>query len=64
MTKLRRSNSDSVIGGVCGGIGEHLDIDPVIVRVAYLLLTCSSIGFPGLLIYLIMWIIVPKDKEE
>ena len=58
--KLLRS-SDRWIGGVCGGIAEYFDWDPAMVRIIYLLLTFFSAGFPGILLYLIMWIVMPKE---
>lgn len=57
--KLRRSSSDSVIAGVCGGIGAYLDIDPVVVRIALVLFTLF--GGAGLLVYLVCWICMPMD---
>lgn len=58
--KLLRSN-DRWIAGVCGGIAEYFDWDPAMVRIIYLLLSLFSAGFPGLLIYLVLWIIMPKS---
>ena len=57
--KLYLSN-DKQLCGVCGGIGEYLDIDPTIVRVIYLCLSLFSAGFPGLLVYLILYAIIPQ----
>ena len=57
--KLLRSN-DRYIGGVCGGIADYFDWDPTMVRIIYLLLTLFSAGFPGILLYLIMWVVMPK----
>ncbi len=57
--KLYRSRSDRKIAGVCGGIAEHFDIDPVLVRViAVILLLCGS---AGLLAYIVLWILVPEE---
>jgi phage shock protein C len=57
--RLYRSRSDRKIAGVCGGIAEHFDIDPVLVRVlAVILLLCGS---AGLLAYIILWILVPEE---
>ena len=49
-----------MVAGVLAGIAEHLDLDPTIVRVAYVLLSIFSAGFPGLLIYIILWIVIPE----
>lgn len=56
--KLTRS-TNKVIGGVCGGIGEYFNIDPTLVRVVYAALTVFSAGFPGILLYLLMLLIMP-----
>lgn len=58
--KLLRSN-DRWIAGVCGGIADYFDWDPAMVRIIYLLLSLFSAGFPGLLIYIVLWIIMPKS---
>ena len=60
---LQRSRSDKVIGGVCGGIARSLDWDPTLVRVGYILLSVLSAAFPGLLVYIILWIIMPQSYE-
>jgi phage shock protein C len=62
--KLKRSN-DSIIAGVCGGIAEWLKLDSTIVRVGYVLISVLSAAFPGILVYIILWIILPKpDRVE
>ena len=58
--RLLRSN-DRVIGGVCGGIAEYLDIDPTVVRVAYTVLTLFTV-FSGILLYPVLWIIIPEKR--
>ena len=57
--KLTRS-ANKVLGGVCGGIAEYFEIDPTLVRVAYAALTIFTTGFPGLLLYIIMLILMPQ----
>lgn len=59
--KLRRSK-DQKIAGVCGGIAKYLNLDPTLVRVAYLLLSLFSAGFSGTFIYLLMWLILPEEQ--
>lgn len=56
--KLYRSVTDKMIGGVCGGIAEYFDIDPVIVRLVFVL--AVIFGGSGILAYIILWIIVPQ----
>lgn len=61
--KLRRSTRNSMIAGVMGGLGEHYDIDPVKLRIVYVLLSIFSGAFPGILVYIILWILIPKEEE-
>lgn len=58
---LRRSTSDRVIAGVCGGLGRYLGIDPVMLRIAFVLLLVT--GGAGFLVYLIAWIAIPEQAE-
>ena len=62
MKKLRRSNKERMIAGVCGGIAEYFNLDPTIVRIVYVLVSILSVAFPGILVYLVMWIIVPRSE--
>lgn len=52
-----------MIAGVCGGLAEYFDIDPVIIRLIAVLLLLPG-GVPGFLPYIIMWIVVPENPEE
>jgi phage shock protein PspC (stress-responsive transcriptional regulator) len=54
---LRRSATNQVIAGVCGGIGEYFNIDPTLVRVIFIILALASGS--GLILYIILWIIIP-----
>jgi len=56
--KLRRS-SNKMIAGVCAGIAEYLGLDVTLVRVAYVLLSIFSAGFPGLIVYIILMFVMP-----
>ncbi len=58
---LRRSQSSRVIAGVCGGIANWLGWDPTLVRVLYVLISIVSAAFPGILVYIILWIAMPKE---
>ncbi len=60
--KLKRS-SDKMIAGVCGGIAEWLGWDPTLVRIGYVLLSIFSAAFPGILIYIILWVVMPQDNS-
>lgn len=57
---LCRSNTDKVIGGVCGGLSNYLDIDSVLIRIAFVLL--ALFGGSGVLIYIILWVVMPAEK--
>jgi phage shock protein C len=59
--QLRRSRHDRVFFGVAGGLGNYLNIDPVLVRLLFVLLTLS--GGHGLLIYLVLAILMPEERE-
>jgi phage shock protein PspC (stress-responsive transcriptional regulator) len=59
MKRLYRSTDDRKIAGVCGGLGEHFDLDPVFFRLIFLALICF--GGIGLVAYLAMWILVPLE---
>lgn len=58
--RLARSSSDRWIAGVCAGVAEYFGWDPAIVRLAYVLLSVCSAGFPGTFIYIILWLIMPN----
>ena len=60
--KLRLSQTDKKIGGVCGGLAKFLGIDSTAVRVAMALLV--FVGGMSLLVYLIMWLIIPDELEQ
>jgi phage shock protein C len=60
---LRRSRRHRMIAGVCGGIAEWLGWDPTLVRVLYVVGSILSVAFPGILVYVILWIIVPRTAE-
>ena len=60
--KLTRSQN-KMISGVCAGIAEYFEFDPTLVRIAYVLLSFFSAGFPGLLLYIILAIVMPVQDE-
>ncbi len=57
--QLRRSGSDRMIGGVCGGLADYSGIDPVLWRVGFVGLTLA--GGSGILVYLFLWVLTPSD---
>jgi len=62
MKRLYRSNTQRVIGGVAGGLGDYLDIDPVLIRIAFVV--AIFFGGVGFLAYIIAWIIIPEQPRE
>lgn len=59
---LHRSRSNRIFGGVCGGIAAWLGWSPTWVRVLYVVISVLSAAFPGLLVYLILWIVMPLER--
>ena len=57
-SRLTRSTTETMIAGVCGGLADYFNIDPVIVRLIFVLVTLTScLGIP---VYFVLWIIIPK----
>ena len=59
--RLYRSRRESKLAGVCGGVADYLEVDPTVVRVVFLLGTMITGFFPGIFIYLVMWMIMPQE---
>jgi len=62
--KLYRSKKDRVIAGVCGGLADYFEVDPVVIRASFALATIFSGIFPGLIAYLTLTIIVPEKGKK
>lgn len=60
---LYRSRQHKMIAGVCGGIADWLGWDPTVVRVLYVVVSIVSVAFPGILCYLLLWVIMPKGPR-
>ncbi len=60
---LHRANRSRVIAGVCGGLAEWLGWDPTLVRGLYVLVSILSAAFPGILVYVILWVLMPRAGE-
>lgn len=60
--KLRRSTTNRMIAGVCGGLAEYFNVDPVVVRIVFLLLFMFGSG--GLWVYLLLWLVVPEASTS
>ena len=59
-----RSRKNRVIAGVCGGFAEALEWDPTLVRILYVVLSICSTAFPGILAYIILWLVMPEEPES
>ena len=56
---LHRSRKHRILGGVCGGLADRLGRSPFLVRVLYVIVSICSAAFPGILVYVVLWIVVP-----
>lgn len=63
MRRLYRSKNDKMIAGICGGLGEYFDVDPVVFRVLFVILLLPG-GLPGLIPYILLWILVPEKPAK
>ena len=62
MTKRLMRSDDRVIAGVCSGIAEYLEFDPVMVRIAYAFLTLFT-AFCGVIFYFVLWLVMPERNR-
>ena len=58
---IHRSSTHAMIGGVCAGIAEHFGWSITGTRVAYTLVSILSAAFPGIIVYLVLWLVLPRD---
>lgn len=58
---LRRSRQDAIIAGVCGGLAQYLGWSSFRVRLVYVIVSVLSVAFPGIIVYLILWFLMPKE---
>ncbi len=59
---VKRSRRNALLGGVCGGIAEHFGWSPTATRVAYVLLSILSVAFPGIIVYIVLWLVLPQAE--
>ena len=59
---LHRSRRNRVVAGVCGGLADWLGWSPNAVRVLYVVGSALSAAFPGILVYLVLWLVMPKGR--
>lgn len=60
---LRRSRANRQIAGVVGGLAEYFRADPTLLRVIYVVGSIVSAAFPGLLVYLLLWLLIPEAED-
>ena len=58
--RLTRSNENKMIAGVCAGIAEYFNVDPTLVRIAYVLVCCFTVFLPSVIAYLALCVIMPQ----
>lgn len=64
MEKKLYKSRNKTLAGVCGGLAEYFSLDPSLVRIGYVALTIFSAGFPGVLLYIIMMLIMPESGDK
>lgn len=60
MKKLYLSDTDKKLCGVCGGIAEYFEVDTTLIRLVWVMLSIFSVGFPGIIAYIIACMVIPK----
>ena len=61
-TALRRSRDNRMIAGVLGGLAEYFQVDATLLRAVYVVVSIVSAAFPGILVYLALWLIIPEQS--
>ncbi|WP_312266562.1 PspC domain-containing protein [Neisseria sp.] len=64
LAKLHRSYNNRIIAGVMGGIAEYLGWSPFLTRLLFVIISCASAAVPGIVIYLILWFIMPNAQSS
>lgn len=59
--KLSRSRNDRILAGVMGGIARRFGWNSTLVRILFVILSIASAAFPGILVYLILWLLIPEE---
>jgi len=62
--KLYLSQKDKKVAGVIGGLGEYFDVDPTLIRLVWILVVIFTGIFPGVIVYIIAWIVMPKRMSR
>lgn len=61
---LRRPRQDRMVAGVVAGLARHFDMDPTVLRIIYVLVSIFSAAFPGLLVYIVLWVLMPEEESD
>ncbi|MGE8570956.1 MAG: PspC domain-containing protein [Acinetobacter amyesii] len=61
---LYRSNRSNMIAGVMGGIAERFGWNANLLRIIFIFVSCLSAAFPGILVYLVLWLVMPKAQDN
>lgn len=61
---LRRSTGDRMIAGVMGGMAQYFGLDPNLLRVVYVMGSIISAAFPGILVYVVLWLVIPVEQQR
>ncbi len=64
LVRLHRSYQHRMIAGVMGGIAEYLGWSPTLTRVAFVIISCASAAVPGILIYIVLWVMMPNARAD
>ncbi|WII92975.1 PspC domain-containing protein [Kingella negevensis] len=64
LVKLHRSYRHRLLFGVMGGVAEYLGWSPTLVRIFFIIISCASVAVPGILIYLVLWVLMPNATED
>jgi len=62
--RLYRSRKNRMLSGVCGGLGEYIGIDPVVIRIIWAVLSVLGFIFTGIIVYLILILLIPEEPED
>ncbi|MDK2975358.1 MAG: phage shock protein [Methanofollis sp.] len=61
--RLVRPRDDHIVAGVCSGIARYFEIDPVVIRLVWVIFTVMGFVFTGIVAYLIAWLVIPEEEE-
>lgn len=60
---LHRSRNHRILAGVCGGLADWLGWSPLLTRILFVIVSVASAGFPGILVYIVLWIVMPLKSS-